>query len=86
MWWQINLPHECHDIKVTNSNYCITVFRPMHRTLAVKLMAVISVFHNRDISGQLLITQQTVCMEQGHHGVDECAGQIRMKAISANFD
>jgi hypothetical protein len=49
-------------------------------------MAVISDFHNRDISGQLLIVQQTVCMEQGHYGVGDCAGQIRLKAISANFD
>ena len=47
MWWQIDLPHESHDIKVTNNNYCITVFRAMQCTLAVKLKAVISVSHNR---------------------------------------
>jgi hypothetical protein len=49
-------------------------------------MAVISVFHYREISDQVLIIYQPVCMEQGHHGVGDSAGQIRMKAISANFD
>jgi hypothetical protein len=58
----------------------------MHCKLAVKLMAVISIFHNHDISGQLLIIKQRVSMEQGHYGDGDCAWQIRMKAISANFD
>jgi hypothetical protein len=58
---------------------------PIHYTLALKLMAVISVFHYREISDQVLI-YQTVCMEQGHHGVGDCSGQIGIKAISANFD
>ena len=48
--------NENHDIKATNINYGISVFRPMDCTLDVKLMAVISVFQYREISDQVLIT------------------------------